>query len=225
MKRIPLAERPVPGISRGDEIFSMVVSIVIAGISIILTVLFFAFSFLHHNYLALFGGLFCGLTIIFRYTISAVYHGLINGTAKKVFQILDHCSTYMMIIGVYFLFAFIIAQDYIQLSIISAAAAFAVSTVGIVFSAIDFKTYSVLANGSMGAIGLAFPLVVWPLYVLYGKECMIYLIAGGLLYVVSLIFFLYRKKIKGFGGIYRIISLLAILTHFTGVFVYCVLKH
>ena len=39
-----------------------------------------------------------GFSIILLYVISSIYHGLkANSTAKKVFQILDHCSIFLLI--------------------------------------------------------------------------------------------------------------------------------
>ena len=42
-------------------------------------------------------GMIYGITFIQLYTISSVYHGLRLGTAKKVLQVIDHCSIYFFI--------------------------------------------------------------------------------------------------------------------------------
>ena len=42
-----------------------------------------------------------GASVIALFTMSSVYHGLNLGMAKKVLQVLDHCTIYFMIAGTY----------------------------------------------------------------------------------------------------------------------------
>ena len=42
--------------------------------------------------LSIIGCTIYGVSIVALYTISSVYHGLRSGTAKKVFQVIDHCT-------------------------------------------------------------------------------------------------------------------------------------
>ena len=39
--------------------------------------------------------------MIILYTMSSIYHGLRNGMAKRVMQVLDHCTIYLLIAGTY----------------------------------------------------------------------------------------------------------------------------
>jgi hemolysin III len=39
--------------------------------------------------------------MIALYTMSSIYHGLTSPMAKKVFQIMDHCSIFILIAGTY----------------------------------------------------------------------------------------------------------------------------
>lgn len=50
---------------------------------------------------SLFSALFYGVSLVLLYTFSAIYHGLRHETAKKVFNILDHCGIYLLIAGTY----------------------------------------------------------------------------------------------------------------------------
>ncbi|MDY6991336.1 MAG: hemolysin III family protein, partial [Pseudomonadota bacterium] len=45
-------------------------------------------------------------TLLFLYVISTLYHSL-RGSAKHVFQILDHCAIYLLIAGTYTPFALV----------------------------------------------------------------------------------------------------------------------
>jgi len=42
-----------------------------------------------------------GATMILLYCFSTLYHSLTNRKAKKVFQIFDHCSIFLLILGTY----------------------------------------------------------------------------------------------------------------------------
>ena len=47
-------------------------------------------------------GMVQGISMILLYTMSAIYHGLSPKLkAKKVFQIMDHCSIFVLIAGTY----------------------------------------------------------------------------------------------------------------------------
>jgi hemolysin III len=59
------------------------------------------FAAIHRNWWGLAGGIVYGLMMIFLYTISSVYHGLIPEKPKKVMQVLDHCTIFALIFGTY----------------------------------------------------------------------------------------------------------------------------
>ena len=91
MKRTKLDDRVLPVYTKGEEIFNMVTHIVGGAMGIAALVL--CIIFCHDGY-----GLFSGLL----YTMSAIYHGLSPKLkAKKVFQIMDHCSIFVLIAGTY----------------------------------------------------------------------------------------------------------------------------
>jgi channel protein (hemolysin III family) len=59
-----------------------------------------AFAAAHGNVWGVVSGAIYGVTMILLYTMSSIYHGLSpkwTATAKKVFQVIDHCSIYFLI--------------------------------------------------------------------------------------------------------------------------------
>ncbi|MFY0626117.1 MAG: hemolysin III family protein [Reichenbachiella sp.] len=50
---------------------------------------------------SLFSALFYGLSLVGLYTFSTLYHSLTHKTAKRVFNILDHCGIFLLIAGTY----------------------------------------------------------------------------------------------------------------------------
>ena len=97
MTRTKLADRTLPDYTRGEEILNMVSHIVGGGLGVIATILCVVFAALHHNVWGVVSCAVYGASMIVLYTCSSVYHGLTHIGAKKVMQVLDHCTIYFLI--------------------------------------------------------------------------------------------------------------------------------
>ena len=106
MQRIKLKDRILPTYTKGEEIFNMTSHIVGAVLGVVATVLCIVFASVNANVYGIISGAIYGVTMIILYTMSSIYHGLSpKVTSKKVFQILDHCSIFLLIAGSYTPFA------------------------------------------------------------------------------------------------------------------------
>ena len=106
MQRTKLKDRILPTYTKGEEIFNMTSHIVGAVLGIVATVLCVIFAAKHANVYGVISGSIYGVTMIVLYTMSSIYHGLSPKlTSKKVFQVLDHCSIFLLIAGSYTPFA------------------------------------------------------------------------------------------------------------------------
>ena len=101
MKRTPIDERKLPSYSRGEEIMNMVTHIVGGAVGIAALVFGVILSAMHHNVWGIVGASIYGATMIWLYTMSSIYHGLLPSRAKKIMQVLDHCTIYALIAGTY----------------------------------------------------------------------------------------------------------------------------
>lgn len=101
MERTKLRDRQLPAYTKGEERFNMISHIVGGAIGVAALVLCIIVSALHGNGYGLAGSIVYGLSMIVLYTMSSVYHGLRDGTAKRVMQVLDHCTIYLLIAGTY----------------------------------------------------------------------------------------------------------------------------
>ena len=90
MSRTKLADRKLPDYTRGEEIANMTTHIVGAVFGVAALVLCTVFAAVHKNVWGIVGGAVYGFLMIYLYTISSVYHGLIPEKPKKVMQVLDH---------------------------------------------------------------------------------------------------------------------------------------
>ena len=116
-KRIKLKDRVLPTYTKGEEIFNMTSHIVGGGIGVIATILCTVFGAIRGNVYGIVSGAIFGVTMIILYTMSSIYHGLRpNTTGKKVLQVLDHCSIFLLIAGSYTPFALCTLREYDSLT-------------------------------------------------------------------------------------------------------------
>ena len=101
MKRTPIDQRELPDYTRGEEIMNMVTHIVGGGIGVLVLIAGVILSALKRDAWGIVSAAIYGLTMIWLYTMSSVYHGLRPSRAKKVLQVLDHCTIYALIAGTY----------------------------------------------------------------------------------------------------------------------------
>ena len=79
----------------------MISHIVGGAIGVAALVLCVVRSAINHNGYGIAGSIVYGVSMILLYTMSSIYHGLHEGMAKKVMQVLDHCTVYLLIAGTY----------------------------------------------------------------------------------------------------------------------------
>jgi len=146
MKRTKLSERILPTYTKGEEIFNMTSHIVGGAFGIVATVLCVVFAAIHHNVYGVVSGAIYGASMIILYTMSSIYHGLHRNNAKKVFQVLDHCTIFLLIAGSYTPFALCTFREYnTALGWSLFGIIWGVAILGIVLNAIDLKKYKIFS--------------------------------------------------------------------------------
>ncbi|MBR7073026.1 MAG: hemolysin III family protein [Eubacterium sp.] len=224
MSRIKLADRKLPPYTRGEEIANMSTHIAGGAFGVVVLVLCIVFSVLKHNFWALGGGIFYGLMMIFLYTMSSVYHGLIPEKPKKVMQVLDHCSIFALIIGTYAPILLTGVREFSKILFIIITVLIIIGTaVCVTFTAIDFKKYAVVSMTGYFAIGWAGLLLLYPLYRVYGIEMILWVVAGGVAYTLGIIFYAKGNKKRYFHTVFHLFILLGTALHFVGIFKFCIL--
>ena len=144
--RTKLKDRALPVYTKGEEIFNMVSHIVGGAIGVAALVLCIIVSAVHRNGYGLAGSIVYGISMIVLYTMSSVYHGLRAGTAKRVMQVLDHCTIYLLIAGTYTPILLSATRpidpvaSWVLLGIV-----WGLSAIAITLTAIDLKKYAVFS--------------------------------------------------------------------------------
>ena len=223
MTRTKLADRQLPVYTRGEDIFNMVTHIVGGGLGVVAMILCIIRAALHHSALGVVSSIIYGCSLIILFTMSSIYHGLNprHDTAKKVFQILDHCTIFLLIAGSYtpVLLCSIMPYDpaaaWTMFAIVWIAAA-----VGITLNAIDikrFKTFSMICYLAMGWC-IVFKFNVLPDTI--GWNAIILLILGGIAFTVGTIFYGAQKKVHYMHSIWHLWILAGAILHFFAIFLY-----
>ena len=216
MKRIKLADRILPTYTKGEEIFNMVSHIVGGVLGIVSIVLCSVFAAIHGNVYGVISGVIYGVTLTILYTISSIYHGLKPyRKAKKVLQIIDHCSIFLLIAGTYTPFALCtIREESIALGWTIFGIIWGLAILGIVLNSIDlqrYKVFSIICYLLMGwLIIFKINLVVNSL----GRIGFILLLSGGIIYTFGAIAYGLGKKHKWMHSVFHIACFLGSLLQF-----------
>lgn len=222
MKRTKLSDRILPTYTKGEEIFNMISHIIGGTIGIAVTTLCIVKASLNHNTWGIVTGAIYGFTMILLYSISSIYHGLKSGsTAKKVFQILDHCSIFLLIAGSYTPIVLCsirninITAGWFLFGIIWSAA-----ILGIVLNSIDLKKYRVLSMISYILMGwtiiFRFDLLLSSMDI----NGIILLLTGGIVYTIGAIFYGLGKNKKYFHSIFHLFILIGSILQFFSILLY-----
>lgn len=162
---------------------------------------------------AIFGG-----SMILLYLISCLYHALPPSRGKQVFQVLDHCSIFLLILGTYTPICLITVGGPFGLTIFGVN--LACGLLGIVLNAISLKRWkkvSMVLYIVMGWLGvLAIPVILRNMSLMG----FLLLLFGGIAYTVGVFF--YRQKEKPYRhGIWHFFVLAGTVLQFFTVYTNC----
>ena len=190
MKRTKLIDRILPDYTRGEEIFNMVSHIVGGGFGVIALATCVIKAFLNWDAYQIVGAFIYGFSMVILYTVSSVYHGLIPPMAKKVMQVIDHCSIFILIAGTYTPIALTSLRSYnTALGWTVFGIVWGVSALGITLNAIDLKKYNIFSIICYLAQGWCIILTGKAAISAMGMKAFMWLLAGGISYTVGAVFY------------------------------------
>ena len=220
-KRIPLRDRVLPDYTGGEEIFNMVTHIVGGALGVATLVLCVLKSAFKGSVAGVLCSVVFGVSMIVLYTVSSIYHGLRPPMAKKVFQVLDHCTINFLIAGTYTPFLICsLAKHHPLAAWLTFAAVWGTTALSVTLNAIDLKKYSTFSM--IGYLGMGWVIlfsVKW-MYQALGSAGFAWLLGGGILYTVGAVLYGIGHKKRYFHSVFHIFVLLGSLTHALSVFVY-----
>lgn len=224
MKRTKLKDRILPPYTKGEEIMNMVTHIVGGALGIVALVLCVIKAALYSNAYAVVSSSIFGFTMILLYTMSSIYHGLKPDImAKRVFQIIDHCSIFLLIAGTYTPIALCSLREYnTALGWVIFGVIWGLTVIGVVLNSIDIKAFSKISMAGYIIMGWCVIFTIKQVFDAIGVAGMTFLVLGGVAYTVGAVLYNIGKKKKYIHSIFHIFTVIASLLHFFCIFFYVI---
>ncbi|WP_069131350.1 PAQR family membrane homeostasis protein TrhA [Rhodohalobacter halophilus] len=152
-----------------------------------------------------------GSTLVILYLFSTLYHSF-RGKWKKIFQKFDHIAIYLLIAGTYTPFTLVTLPNHIGWTIF--AIIWGLAMIGIVIDLLPQKGHRILPLVIYLLMGWLVILVMEPLMNNLSVTAMDWLMAGGLLYTMGVLFYVLDSKHKLAHGIWHLFVLAGSVSHF-----------
>jgi len=217
MKRTKLIDRLLPDYTRGEEIFNMVTHIVGGAFGVAICTLCIIKAFLNHDAFQVVGAFIYGFSMIILYTMSSIYHGLKPMTAKKVMQVIDHCSIFILIAGTYTPITLTSLREYNPfLGWTVFGIVWGVSALGITLNAIDLKKYNIFSMICYLIQGWCIVFTGKAALKSIGTPGFMWLLAGGIAYTVGAVLYAIagKKTVRYLHSIFHIFVVIGSVLHF-----------
>jgi hemolysin III len=212
MKRTKLADRAMPDYSQGEELWNTVSHLVGAGLGVVALVWCLILS---NTPMEIVTSIVYAMTMILLYTTSGIYHGLKDSMAKRVFQVLDHCTIYFFIAGTYTIVVLVsIRPEDAAVAWVVFAIEWAMAAIAVTLTAIDLQRYRHFSLACYIIMGWAGVIAVKPAIRALGAAGCVLLLAGGISYTVGSVLYMIGKKKQYYHSVFHVFILLGSLLHF-----------
>ncbi len=204
-----------PLYGRGEDLFNAISHIVGGALGIIFFAVLMAKASLNPTPNKYAAAAVYSFSIILLYTMSALYHFLPQGRAKRVFRIFDHCTIFILIAGCYTPFCLIpfwgSAAGYVILGV-----EWGLAVLGVTFNGINMRRKAVKVISMIAYVVMGWMIIpVIPLLLAaVSLPCFAWLLAGGLAYTAGLIFFALGRNHKYMHCVWHLFVLAGSLCQF-----------
>jgi hemolysin III len=222
MKRTKLTDRKIPAYTRGEEIFNMVTHIAGGAFAAVALVLCVYTSAIHGNIWGIVSSAIYGSTMVILYTMSSVYHGLVNkSTSKKVLQVIDHCAIFFLIAGTYTPLALCgLRPAYPVIGWVTFGIVWVIAILGVTLNAIDLKKYRVFSMICYIGVSWGIVAAIKPLLEVLPTFAIVLFFGGGVLYTIGAVLYGLGTKLKFMHSIFHIFVVAGSVLHFFCIFLY-----
>lgn len=181
---------PTSGFSRIEEIWNSLTHGFAIPLAVAGWVVLVLFSARYADPLMIVASSIYGLSLVLLYTASTLYHSMRGLRWKKAFLIFDHCCIYLLIAGSYTPFALGPLRGPLGFTIL--AVVWALALVGIVREFLHAKRGGALSAVIYLGMGWMSLVILMPLYLQLPRTGFVFLVAGGVVYSLGVIFYLSR---------------------------------
>lgn len=175
----------------GEEIANAVSHGIGALLAIVGTVILIIYAAYNSSVSGIISASVYGFSLIFLYLMSTLYHALTNDNAKKIFQILDHCSIFLLILGSYVPICLVLLPPQIGWHLLGIN--LLLTIVGITLNAISLDKWNKLSLIMYVLMGWSVAIALPYLWRMLPVDGLTLLVSGGLAYTVGILFYVDRK--------------------------------
>ena len=142
------------------------------------------------------------------YAMSSIYHGLTAERAKKVFQVIDHCTIYFLIAGTYTAITLAgIRVNHPVIAFVIFGMVWACCLGAATFTAIDLEKYKKMA-----------------MICYLGFGGMVYLVGGGIAYTIGAVLYGLGKTKRYMHSIFHLFVIAGSVLHFFMILFYVIMR-
>lgn len=173
---------------------------------------------MHGDALSIVSASLYGSSLILLYLFSTLYHSITNQTGKRVLQVFDHSSIFILILGTYIPVTLGLLRGWLGWTLFGINAAVAV--LGITLNAVSVRRFHKLSLVLYLLSGWSVLPAIKPVAALLDLPGFVLVLAGGLFYSIGVIF--YRKEeVRYMHLVWHLFVLAGSLCHYFFVLFYC----
>jgi len=182
--------------TKGEEIFNAVSHIVGAVFGVAVLVIGVILSTIYLDTIGVVAMVIYGASMVIMFTASSLYHFLRSGKTKNVFQILDHCSIFILIAGTYTPFTLIALLNVGIWGWLIFTLVWSMAIIGIVANSINMhnKTVKKFSMGAYLVMGWICLIAIVPIVETLPLWGVLWTLFGGIAYTAGVYFFVKKRK-------------------------------
>lgn len=207
--------------SLGEEIFNSVTHGIGAILSVVGCIALIIYANIYGGTKDIVGASLYGASLIILYLNSTMYHALAHNKAKRVFQVLDHCSIFILICGTYIPIALSLiggAKGWTLFGVITT-----MTVIGIILNAVDMHRWKKMSVVLYLIMGWAIIFDIKTVIDLTRGYGMYFLGIGGVSYTIGIIFYK-MKNVKYMHAVWHLFVLCGSILQYFYILLYVLKK-
>jgi hemolysin III len=162
--------------------------------------------------------------MIVLYTMSSIYHGLSAALmGKRVLQVMDHCSVFLLIAGTYTPYCLCtLRQASTALGWSYFGVVWGITALGVTLNAIDLKKYAVFSNICYLALGWCIITRTVTVWRGIGGVGFLLLLSGGIAYTVGAILYMNASRCRYMHSVFHLFVLAGTILQFFSILLYVI---
>ena len=221
--RVKLSDRQLPNYTFGEELTNTLTHALGGALGIAALILCVIKAVRCRSATEITAAAIYGGCMVALYCVSSVYHGLRPGMAKKVMQVIDHCTIYLLIAGSYTVVALTALRPHFpSLAWGMVAFQWALAAIAITLTAIDLKAFRVFSMTCYVGMGWAIVPFMAQIRFVLGTAGFWFLLMGGIAFTIGAILYGLGSKIRWMHSVFHIFVILGSTLQFVAIYFYAI---